>query len=80
MWDWVDRADGDEDLRLAHEVFARDSLWTARAVATLLLGNFIDDDTAWHGLVGSTIDTDARVNTVAQDALDGLVEQGEAFC
>ena len=76
VWDLVDRADGDEDLRLAHEVLARDSLWTARAVATLLLGNFIDDDTAWHGLVGSTIDTDARVNTVAQDALDGLVEQG----
>ena len=76
VWDLVDRANGDEDLRLAHEVLARDSLWTARAVATLLLGNFIDDDTAWHGLVGSAIDTDGRVNTVAQRALDGLAQQG----
>lgn len=76
VWDLVDRADGDEDFRLAHEVLARDSLWTARAVATLLLGNFIDNDTAWHGLVGSAIDTDGRVRTVAQRALDGLVQQG----
>ena len=76
VWDLVDRANGDEDFRLAHEVLARDSLWTARAVATLLLGNFIAEDTAWHGLVGSAIDTDARVNTVAQRALDGLVQRG----
>ena len=76
VWDLVDRANGDEDFRLAHEVLARDSLWTARAVATLLLGNFIDDDKAWHGLVGSAIDTDGRVNTVAQRALDGLAQQG----
>ncbi|MXX59818.1 MAG: hypothetical protein F4246_03080 [Rhodothermaceae bacterium] len=76
VWDLVDRANGDEDFRLAHEVLARDSLWTARAVATLLLGNFIDDDSAWHGLVGSAIDTDGRVNTVAQRALDGLAQQG----
>lgn len=75
VWDLVDRADGDEDFRLAREVLARDSLWTARAVATLLLGNFIDNDTAWHGLVGSAIDTHGRVNTVAQRALDGLVQQ-----
>ena len=76
VWELVDRAGDGEDLRLAHEVLARDSLWTVRAVATLLLGNFIDDDTAWHGLVGSAIDADGRVNTVAQRALDGLVEQG----
>ena len=76
VWDLVDRANGDEDFRLAHEVLARDSLWTARAVATLLLGNFIDDDTAWHGLVASAIDTDGRVNTVAQRTLNGLAQQG----
>ena len=75
VWDLVDRADGEEDRRLAHDVLARDSSSTARAVATLVLGNFIDDDTSWHGLVGSLIDPDAVVISVAQNMLDGLLRQ-----
>ena len=72
VWELLERTDGDEDLRLAHEVLTEDSSWSARAVATLLLGNFIDDGTAWHGLVGSLIDSDARVRTVASSMLEGL--------
>ncbi|MDE2980897.1 MAG: hypothetical protein OXU74_06845 [Gemmatimonadota bacterium] len=68
----LDRADGEEDRRLAHEVLASDSSWLARSVATLVLGNFIDDDTSWYALVGSLIDPDARVGSVAMRMVDGL--------
>ena len=73
--DLVDRADGEEDRRLAHEVLARDSSMAARAVATLVLGNFIDDDTSWHGLVGSAIDPHAQVSSTALGMLGGLSRQ-----
>ena len=73
VWDLIDRADSEEDRRLAHEVLARDSSWSARAVATLLLGNFIDDDTSWHGLVGSLIDPFGPVSSVANAMLEGLI-------
>ena len=58
VWDLIDRADDEEDHRLAHEVLAKDTSRSARVVATLLLGNFMDDDTSWHGLVGSLVDPD----------------------
>ncbi|MCY3678334.1 MAG: hypothetical protein F4Z31_04590 [Gemmatimonadetes bacterium] len=72
VWDLLDRADGEEDRRLAHEVLASDSSWLARSVATLVLGNFIDDDSSWHTLVESLIDPDARVGSVAMSMVDGL--------
>lgn len=74
--DLVGRANGDEDRRLAHEVLARDSSRSARAAATLVLGNFIDDDGAWYALAGSLIDSQARVRTVAGSILEGLIAQG----
>ncbi|MDE2754475.1 MAG: hypothetical protein OXI83_18040 [Gemmatimonadota bacterium] len=73
--DLVGRADGEEDRRLAHDVLARDSSMAARAVATLVLGNFIDDDTSWHGLVGSAIDPHAQVASTALGMLRGLSMQ-----
>ena len=75
VWDLVDGADSELDRGLAHEVLARDSSASARAVATLMLGNFIDDETSWHGLVGSLIDPVARVTTAAQSTLSGLMRQ-----
>ena len=75
VWDLVDGADSELDRGLAHEVLARDSSGSARAVATLVLGNFIDDETSWHGLVGSLIDPVARVTTAAQSTLSGLMRQ-----
>ena len=75
VWDLVDRADSEEDRILAHEVLARDSSASARAVATLVLGNFVDDETSWHGLVGSLIDSEGRVSTVAESVLSGLTRQ-----
>lgn len=75
VWDLVGRADSEGDRRLAHEVLARDSVSSARAVATLLLGNFMDDDTSWHALVGSLIDPHSRVSTVAQRMLETLIMQ-----
>ena len=75
VWDLVDGADSELDRGLAHEVLARDSSASARAVATLILGNFIDDETSWHGLVGSLIDPVGRVTTAAQSTLSGLMRQ-----
>lgn len=71
VWDLVDSADGEEDHRLAHQVLARDESWSARAIATVVLGNFLDDDTSWHALAGSLIDSDARVRSVAGYVLVG---------
>ncbi|MDE2796649.1 MAG: hypothetical protein OXL34_17675 [Gemmatimonadota bacterium] len=68
-------ANGEEDRRLAHEVLARDSARWARAAATLVLGNFIDDDRSWHALAGSLIDSQTRVRTVASGILTGLILQ-----
>lgn len=73
--DLVDRADGEEDRLLAHEVLTRDSSMAARAAATLVLGNFIDDDASWHGLVGSAIDPHAPVSSTALSMLGGLSMQ-----
>ena len=75
VWDLVDSADSEEDRVLAHEVLTRDSSASARAVATLVLGNFINDETSWHGLVGSLVDSEARVSTVASSILSGLTRQ-----
>ena len=75
VWNLIGRAESEEDRRLAHEVLARDSAWSARAVATLVLGNFIDDDTSWHALVSSLIDQQARVTTVARGMLEALITQ-----
>ena len=72
VWALLDRADGEVDRRLAHEVLASDSSWLARSVATLVVGNFIDDDTSWHAMVESLIDPDARVGSVAIAMVDGL--------
>lgn len=75
VWDLVDSADSEEDRVLAHEVLARDSSASARAVATLVLGNFVSDETSWHGLVGSLIDPEGRVSTIASSTLSGLMRQ-----
>lgn len=73
MRDLLDRVNGEEDRRLAHEVLARDSAGLARATAALVLANFMEDDTSWHALVGSLIDSDGRVFAVAARILDGLM-------
>ena len=69
----IDRADGGRDRRLAHEVLARDASWSTRAVATLVLGNFTEHDTSWHGLLESLTDPQDRVGNVAQSLLQGLI-------
>ena len=71
VWELVHTADGEEDRHLAHEVLAMDSSWAARSVATLVLGNFLDDDTSWHALVASLIDPLAPASSVAMAMLDG---------
>ncbi len=74
-WDLISRADSIVDLHLAHEILVRDSSWSARVAATVVLGNFAQDDASWHGLVGSLTDPDGRVRAVAARMLGGLLEQ-----
>lgn len=74
LWELAARAAGEEDRRLAHEVLARDSSSSARTVATLVLGNFMDDDGSWQALVNSVIDPHRHrvVNEVARSMLEGM--------
>ncbi len=72
LWDLIDSADGEEDRLLAHEVLASDSSWSARSIATLVLSNFMDEDTSWHGLVGSLVDANYRVSSAAVIMFDRL--------
>ena len=78
VWALVDRTGAEEDRRLAHEVLARDSSWTARAVATMVLGQFPDDDASWHGLALSLLDPTPRVNEMATRTLEGLARSDQA--
>lgn len=78
VWALVDRTDGSADRRLAHEVLARDASWSARAVATMVLGHFPDNDASWHGLVLSLLDPTGRVNDMATRTLEGLIRAGKA--
>lgn len=77
--DLVDDADTDEDRRLIHDVLARDASAEARAVATLLLVNFMDDDASWHALVGSVIDPAPQVSQVAMSMLSSMVSRRNDF-
>lgn len=76
VWNLADRLDGEADRRRAHAVLASDSSSSARTVATLVLGNFMDDDRSWHALVSSVIDPHPHhvVNTVARSMLEGMHE------
>ncbi len=76
VWNLADRLDGEADRRLAHAVLASDSSSSARTVATLVLGNFMDDDRSWHALVSSVIDPHPHhvVNAVARSMLEGMHE------
>ncbi len=73
IWDLIGRVSSTEDLRLAHEILSRAESATLRAIATLALGNFTEDDSSWHGLVEALIDPDGRVRTMAQSMLEGLL-------
>ena len=75
VWDFVDNADSEDDRHLAHEVLANDSSWSARVVATLVLGNSVDDDTSWHALAGAAIDPRNAVSSVAKAMLLGMAKR-----
>lgn len=72
LWNLIGNADTEEDRLLAHEVLASDSSWSARSIATLVLSNFMDEDTSWHGLVGSLVDANYRVSSAAVIMFDRL--------
>ncbi len=75
VFDLVEGANREEDRLLAHEVLARDSTWSARAAATLVLGNFPDHDSTWNALVGSMTDPHARVISVANYVLSEFLRR-----
>ena len=72
VWALIDGASSQEDRRFARELLARDASRSARAIATLVLGNFVDRDASWHGLVLSMTDPEDRVAAVAGSLLQGL--------
>lgn len=76
LLDFVKRADGEEDHRLARNVLERDASWSSRAIAALVLSNFLAEDTSWHGLVGAVIDEDPQVSSVALYMMEQLARKG----
>lgn len=76
VWALIDRTDRRADRLLAHQVLARDGSWSARVVATMVLGHFPDYDVSWHGLALSLIDPAGRVGTMAARRLAGLIRAG----
>ena len=75
LFDFVNGATAEKDRRFAREVLAKDASWSSRAIATLVLGNFLDNDTSWHALMGSVIDPRAPVSAVARFMLEGLTRR-----
>ncbi|WP_425153657.1 hypothetical protein [Candidatus Palauibacter sp.] len=73
VWALIDGASSQEDRRFARELLARDASRSAREIATLVLGNFVDRDASWHGLVLSMTDPEDRVAAVAGSLLQGLI-------
>ncbi|MCY3884153.1 MAG: hypothetical protein OXG24_04470 [Gammaproteobacteria bacterium] len=63
----------ESNFRLALDVLARDTSWSARAVASVVLGHFPKSEASWHGLAGSLIDPHSRVRGVAERVLEGLI-------
>lgn len=76
LLDFVKRSDGEEDHDLALNVLKRDASWSSRAIAVLVLSNFLAEDTSWHGLVGSVIDEDPQVSSVALYMMEELARKG----
>ena len=75
---FVDGTDKESDYRLALEVLEKDESWSARAVATIVLAQFSDNDATWHGLADSLIDPAQQVRDIAEKLLEGLVRAEKA--
>ena len=67
----------ENDFQLALDVLARDASWSARAVATVVLGHFPENEASWHSAAASLVDPHGRVHDVAYVVLDGLVRTNE---
>ena len=80
VWELIEAVDGEQDRLLAHAILANDASWSSRAAAASVLVNFSEHDAAWHDLVSSTIDPEARVSGAAIAVLRGwiLAERGRS--
>lgn len=78
VWELMDGTYEAADYDLALEVLAKDASWSARAISTMILGYFPENDKSWHGLAGSLIDSESFVRNVAEKVLEGLVRADKA--
>ena len=78
VWKLVGGTFEETDHKLAFDVLANDASWTARTVATMVLGHFPESESSWHGLVGARIDPDFRVNYVAGKVLQAFIRSEKA--
>ena len=74
IWELIEALDGEQDRLLAHEVLANDASWSSRATAASVLVNFSEHDAAWHDLMSSMIDPEARVQGAALAVVQGLIQ------
>ncbi|MDE0644919.1 MAG: hypothetical protein OXH84_01605 [Gammaproteobacteria bacterium] len=73
VWELMDGAYEASDHDLALDVLAKDASWSARAISTMVLGYFPENDKSWHGLAGSLIDSESFVRSIAERVLKGLI-------
>ena len=74
VWELIAALDGEQDRLLAQRILANADSWSSRAIATTVLLNFGEDDTAWHDLVSATIDPIGQVSGAAASVLRSLVQ------
>ncbi|MCY3627475.1 MAG: hypothetical protein OXG88_07540 [Gammaproteobacteria bacterium] len=73
VWELMDGTYEVSDHDLALDVLAKDASWSVRAISTMILGYFPENDKSWHGLASSLIDSESYVRSVAERVLKGLV-------
>ena len=77
VWTLVGNLASATDNELALEVLAKDASWSSRLVATIVLGLTHENDTSWHGLADSLIDSAPQVTNMASSVIRGLLKAGK---
>ena len=77
VWKLMDQEYKESDHSLALEVLAKDASKSARAVAAMVLGYFPDNESTWHALAATLIDSETFVRDVAGKVLKGLIRTGK---
>jgi hypothetical protein len=74
IWQSLELLNTPEDEALALETIKNDANYRNRVAALSVLGNFLSHDSAWHAILTSFCDSDARVSSSATAILAGYAQ------